>query len=108
GDALPRPGFADETDGRLRRNRQVDAVNRLDRPAVNVELGVEVFYPEEVAHRCRGSSASRIPSPTRLMASAVMTSAVAGKITRYVWSESRYCSKSLSMLPQLGSGGGLL
>src|SRR5207237_4827199 len=81
-DAFPRPRFADQADRLLRRDRQVDAIDRLDRPAMNVELGVEVLNPEEVAHRCRGSSASRIPSPTRLIARAVMTSAVAGKITR--------------------------
>src|SRR6266699_3732064 len=107
-DALPRARLADQAHGRLGRDGQVDPIDRLDRSAVNVELGVKVLNPEEVGHRCRGSSASRIPSPTRLMQSAVMTSAVAGKKTRYVLSSSRYCSNSCSMLPQLGSGGGML
>ena len=85
GDAFPGPRFPDKADGRFGGNGQIDAVNRLDRTAVNMELGVKVLNPEEFAHRCRGSSASRIPSPIKLMQSAVMTSAVAGKMTRYVW-----------------------
>jgi len=79
---FPEPDSPTNPDGCLRGDRQIDTIDRLNSAPVNVKLSVEIFYPEEIAHRCRGSSASRIPSPMRLIVSAVTTSAVAGKKTR--------------------------
>ena len=82
GDAFARSRLTDQTNRLFRTNGQVDAVDRLDSTAMNVKLGVKILNPEEIVHRCRGSRASRIPSPMRLMQSAVITRAVAGKMTR--------------------------
>src|SRR5450759_3118374 len=120
--ALSATRFADEADSPAGGNRQVEAANRSHHSAVHPELDVQVLdlenrarfdhFPRfpggDLSHRWRGSRASRIPSPTRLMHSAVITRAVAGKAIRYTCPRSTKSLYSLSMFPQLGSGGGML
>ena len=115
-------GVSDRQSDAERRTASLAIALRLHRPAVDVELNVKIanfedrpfldgsgrFSGEDLGHLCRGSSASRIPSPIRLMQSAVVTSAMAGNASGQSlpsWISSSYW---LSRLPQLGSGGGTL
>ena len=69
---------------------------------------------EPIDHRCcytaplsRGSSASRMPSPSRLNANTVSVIAAPGNSTSHHGGTSPAFSESASMLPQVGVGGGM-
>src|SRR5712691_508466 len=89
-DALAAARLPHQSDGPAGGDREVEPSHRAHGAAVHVELHVQVIDLQDrtallsyvprlhggyLGHRWRGSSASRIPSPTRLMQSAVVTRA---------------------------------
>ena len=83
---LPEPDFADDRQHFARVDRRANAVDGAERARCGVEVDDEVLDLEEAACQVLfslGSSASRRPSPIRLMASTVIRMARPGKVTTH-------------------------
>src|SRR5580704_825491 len=107
-DALAAAGLTDDAEGFARRHTEADASNRLDLPVVGEEVRAEVANLEDrIRHRrCRGSKASRRPSPRKLNASRVNESAIAGQSIMY-GSKGSAAYPSEAIDPQEASGLGI-
>ena len=78
---LPQPELADDADGFAAMDRQVDAVHGLHHAVVGGKVRLEAAnFQQRFLHQStlRGSSASRRPSPMKLMVSTVKKMAAPG------------------------------
>src|SRR5919112_778631 len=92
GDRLARARLADEPEHRAPRDVERDAVDRLDLALARRERDRKVAHGEDGRHFASlGFSTSRWRSPTRLMATMMMTRATPGKVEIQYLPESRYC-----------------
>ena len=109
GDALAAARFADHADRLAAVDRQIDAVDRVHHAVVGLEVGLQARissrFPTMQSPTRRGSSASRSPSPMKLIDSTVMKIASPGTAP-----SARPCpcspSPSYRMRPQVGMSGG--
>src|SRR5690606_33093139 len=102
---LARPALADDADDLARGDLEVDAVHRARHTRGRPEMRAQRLDPEQRAHRSRGSSASRRPSPTRLNASTTSTMARPGNVATH-HAPSRLSRPLATMPPHDGVGAG--
>src|SRR5438445_26103 len=107
GDGLAAAGLADHAERLALVERDVDAVDRLQHAVVGSEVGLQALDLEQRRHQITrlASSASRIPSPMKLMATTATKIAPPGNSAQWA-AMSRKSLASNSSRPQVGTSGG--
>src|SRR5260221_3643495 len=105
GPCLAAAALADDAEGLAARHREADAADRVEHAVGERDLDVEPLDLENGAHaRFSGAVRSRNPSPSRLMASTRMKSAMTGMVITQGL-KNMYSLPSATISPQEGSGG---
>src|SRR5947208_12689898 len=107
GDGLAAAGLADHAERLALVERDVDAVDRLQHAVVGSEVGLQALDLEQRRHQITrlASSASRIPSPMKLMATTATKIAPPGNSAQWA-AMSRKSLASNNSRPQVGTSGG--
>src|SRR4051794_4681780 len=107
GDGLAAAGFADHAERLALVEGDVDAVDRLQHAVVGGEVSLQALDLEQRRHQITrlASSASRMPSPMKLMATTATKMAPPGNSAQWA-AMSRKSLASYSSRPQVGTSGG--